>query len=50
MKTECLEVNRAVWECSREFRKEPFQKRYQEMLVLEPFDEINAEIPEIAKL
>ncbi len=50
MKNECLEVNRAVWECSREFRKEPFQKRYHEMLALENFDENESDIPEIAKV
>ncbi len=50
MKSECLEVNRAAWECSREFRKEPFQKRYHELLALGNFDEVDAEIPEIAKI
>ena len=38
MKNEKLEIKREVWEYFRQYRKAPYQKRYQEILNLKEID------------
>jgi hypothetical protein len=41
MKNKILSIKREEWEKLREFRMAPYKKRYNEMLELEKFLEVN---------